>query len=268
MMLEYNSFGYIFSGDELIYLLGMMGANYVLGVEEINETVSIDKLDESLLEKGYVFRNFDNELILNTDIAEILRPMAELSKFISLKSKNDEGRLTIYFYVNDYGVTVNEVNSISPNKHIVSYSKERSDIYEILKEKINIRHSVPPDDKTIIKVGLAQLEQLKAMESKTDMENCLQGYGLPEQKRKFIVDFVTGMADTFTIVLFDDIKNKPKNMKSLMFVDNNDMSMKPETIEDKVVFRSISIRQIYEEVRSALSKCLHREIENKKTLFN
>ncbi len=265
--MSYNSgFGYIFSSDELTYLLGILGANYIIGVEE--DVIASDRsIAERLTEKGYVHGSFDNEPILNMDVIEILKPMTNLSVFISLKCNMVNDSCTTYFYVNNNGVTVNEIHGISPSKHIISHFKEISNIYEIIIDKINIstKEETDANDKIIIDTKI--IDRLRNMQSRTDLENCLINCEKSDKKIKFIVDFVCGTANIYTLVFFDDIKNKPLSMTSLMFANNNDFTMSLEAVHDKTTFNTVSKIQINEKIRRMLSACLHRDIETKSYLF-
>lgn len=266
-MPESSSFGYIFSSDELLYLLGLMGANYVLGVENGSFDISNADINYSLLEKGCLFRNFDNELILNLDVVKALKPMARLGTLISVKCNTKYDRSTVYFYSNETGTTANEVNISMQGKHVITYLDDQNEIYEMIKSKINTDECKNDKDTTEIEVGADTLRELKNTANRTDIYNILLSKGKNEYESGFLADFMSELKETYTVVLFTDIKNKPKEMQSLVFVAEENSIFKLKETAQKLTFKPISQRELKEAVRKALSECLHKEIVGKSLLF-
>lgn len=260
-----DDFGYIFSNDELFYLLDLMGVNYVVGVPPQRDSTSEEEIQRNLLNKGYVFKDIENQLILNSDISRALKPMAFLGGLISIRCANEDGETTAYFYTDKNRFTLSEVKSASPERIILSCGENPAAIAELITDRIIFDENVEMYGNFRAELSKDRLSYVKSLDGRTEKENYLQGLGMAPEVIRVLMGFLTNTFDIYSVVFWEDIKNKPEKMTCIMAAVDGGNLYKVLTVGNGIALVSVDFKQLEYDIKDTLRNCMN--IKSNDNLF-
>lgn len=220
-----NKIGYIFNKYEIAYIAEMMGTSYIINIginfDEKPEEIAA-KAKKSLIEKNYVFRDFNGEFVLNKEFITYFKALVSPEGFIACrKSKRDLECNFLFFTKNNAWLCVE--NDISNNdNYILTYSDDYTSVAETLKEISDMGlDNKEKFSRFKFVMNETQYRIIKDMLRKNDRDGLVSMLSMIDVKQDYeliseIEKICSENHDIFSIVFFGDYKHNPANMKCLL----------------------------------------------------
>lgn len=269
-MTAFENCGYIFSKAELMHLLGLMGANYIIGVSDAAAVTVNDDIRQSLIDKNYVFRDFDDELVLNADIADVLTTIADVNGFVSIKYTRGNIKETAYLYISDDDFALCEIRGEGNDRTVVSKYSDKSKIYHIIKEKADVDEV--PQSKAGIKAvmpykAFEQISALSENKSADAVKKLVDGIRVPESIIKMLEGLSNGRTGVFSIVFCENMKDAPQEQFCLIFCFDDEYIFNIDIGTDNVNISSLAYDDMLLKIKEMLNDIMFISVEEFKSLL-
>lgn len=235
--------GYIFNKNEIAYISSIMGADHIINVDiEFTEEADlvVEKAEKSLLEKNYVFRNFDGELVLNKEFVKYFQPLILPLGLIACR-RIIEGTETNFIFFTRYKEWLcMEKDDNSGDNYILTYNSEYKSIRKSLEDIIQIVET--KNDKLFSKfiMNANQYRMLNDLAYKKDekgMISILKEIGA-EYNDDLINEFenmYSNDAQIISMVFFSDYRNNPLEMKCLTYYLTEQHIWKVDAADNNII---------------------------------
>ncbi len=257
-----NKIGYIFNKYEIAYIAGAMGASYIINIginfDEKPEEIA-DKAIKSLVDKNYVFRNFNGKFVLNKEFINYFKPFVSPEGFIACKKlKNSFDSNYLFFTKNKVWLCI-ESDIFNRDNYILTYNDDYVSVADSLKELSDLDMNEEKTHPFKFVLNETQYRIIKDMVRKNDREGLISILNMIDIKHtdeiiSEIESICAENADVFSVVFFGDYKHNPANMKCLIFYLTDKYVWKVTAGEEgSIMISSVSENDINREISSLLN---------------
>jgi len=256
--------GYLFNKYEIAYISRMMGASYITNIGiELNESPDIIayKANKSLIEKNYVFKNFNGELVLNKEFVNYFKPFVSPSGIISCRRFIDNVENNFIFFTKNRNWLCMENDIFNNGNYILTYSDEYNSVKYSLEEIVQTNKNDEDTSAFRFVISSAQYHLIKDIVKKKDREKLISILNMAEVK--YDDDIISEVekiccedADIISIVFFGDYKHNLTNMKYLIYYPTDKYVWKIDAGENE----SITISRVtQDDINNNISFILNTE---------
>jgi len=202
-----------------------MGTAFITNIgmefDETPEEIAV-KAKKSLIEKNYVFKNFNGELVLNREFVNYFKPFVSPNGLIACRKFIGENENNFLFFTKNKKWLCMENYIINSDNYILTYSDEYSFIQGALEEILQMGETDEDADSFRLVLTVSQYTVIKEIIRKKDRDGLISMLGMLEVKNKekvaFELEKICGEnSNIFSMVFFGDYKNNPANMEFLLY---------------------------------------------------
>ncbi|MGN1318653.1 MAG: hypothetical protein ACI4VF_06510 [Lachnospirales bacterium] len=252
---------YIFNIYEIIYLSKLMGANYIFNIDmRINDTSDniAEIAEKSLINKNYVFVDFNGNMILNEEIIDYFIPFTAPQKIISVKKAIiNEKHNSIYYIKNDKYVQV-EQDYTNKGNYVFTLDNV-NDIFGSILDYIVIDRKID-DKKTRFIININEYKILKDMVNKKNIDGVkgiIWDLGINLELAKNIEELFDDKTDYMSISFFPEYNTQPHNFDYILYYICSDSCWRMESeadYGDNIKFSSVTEKSIANDLSNKLMK--------------
>lgn len=272
-----NKMGYIFSKYEVAYISKLMGAIYLFNVNiRINEAsdIIINRAKESLINKNYVFEDYNENFILSNELVEYFKPFVSPDKIIAVRKSFLETEENIVFYINDNGYTVAEEDPINRENVIFTYNEGLDTLFDNLMYYVaedRIENTV--DKKSRFIISTSEYKVLKDMVKNNDEEGInyfINNFKIEENLTGDIKKLFSEKKEFISFCFYPQFKTNTVNLKYLIyyFADNDCWKLNTSVESgDNMSFSSVDKRGISYDISKQLQSMTGLKYGENNNLF-
>jgi len=270
-----SEMGYIFSKYEIMYILRIMGANFLfdyalksdLSAQEITK-----RAEKSLIEKNYVFNDFFGNFVLNKEIAEYFRSVASPESIIVCTKCINGYEYKLMFFIKNKTYIAVETDSSNKENYILTYI---SDCKKIFNDMIsfsetdrngfwgaNDKFTVTPAQYKLIKNVLKENDETSFKLLISDFE--IRKEIINEIKNVFLEN-----ADILTFSLCSNYKNKKTDYFVYYLTNEYIWAVIPDVYRNENIrISSVTTEDIYNRISGVLRDKFNITADSLQNLFD